>query len=330
MSAGNVAEAIRIYRALLRRAPNDPTLHYSLGQLLLLDGDFESGLEEWEWRTQPPMPMPRWRGAPLNGARILVRGEQGFGDNFQFVRYAPMIAARGGTVVVATREGLRPLLATVPGVAQVIESGEAINDIACHIPMMSLPYMFGTRLATIPAAMPYIAADPARVAVWQQRFAARSGLRVGLVWSGNTETVYNARRSPGLTALRSLIECPGVVTYALQLGGGRADLQGVDLPDSFVDLGPELTSFSETAAAMTALDLIISPCTSTAHLAGALARPLWVTLATDADWRWLRHREDSPWYPTARLFRQAKPGAWDLPIARMRGELERLAAAKTT
>jgi hypothetical protein len=328
MSNGDIAEAMRIYRMMLRRAPNDRALHYSLGQLLLLVGDFEAGLEEWEWRTQAQMPLPRWRGAPLKGARIFVRGEQGFGDNFQFVRYAPMIAARGGTVVVGTRGGLRPLLSTVPGVSQVIESGEAIENIACQIPMMSLPYIFGTRLNTIPAQVPYIAADGDRVAAWQARFAARPGLRVGLVWSGNPDATYNARRSPGLAAVRPLMDCPGVTIYGLQMGAGRTDLQGAALPDSFTDLGPDLKSFSDTAAAMMALDLVISSCTSPAHLAGALGRPVWIMLAMDSDWRWLRDREDSPWYPTARLFRQAKAGAWDLPVARMRGELERLAAAK--
>lgn len=326
--AGDLALAIRIYRARLRTAPRDPDLHHSLGHLLLMTGDFAAGWDECEWRKQPTAPVPRWRGAPLNGARILVHGEQGFGDNFQFIRYASLVADRGGQVVVGSRAGMKPLLMTVPGVTEVVASGDGLVDIACHIPMMSLPYLFGTRFDTIPNAVPYMSAAPDRVAAWRKRLASAPGLRVGLVWSGNTEAIYNKRRSPGLAALRPLIDCPGVTTFALQMGGGRADLEGAAMPGSFVDLGPDLTDFAETAAAMMALDLIVSPCTSTTHLAGALARPLWVMLENAADWRWFRDRDDSPWYPTARLFRQDVEGDWSAPVARMRAELEMLARAK--
>jgi len=324
--AGDIMAAIGIYRDLLRRSPRDAVLHNSLGQLLLLVGDFTAGWEECEWRGQRPMPMPRWRGTSFKGERILVHGEQGFGDNFHFVRYAAMVAARGGTVVVATRETLRPLLATVPGVAEVIETGEVAKAIHWHIPMLSLPYIFTTRLDTIPAAVPYMSADPARVGRWRERLAASPGLRVGLVWSGNTEAFYNPRRSPGLAALRPLLDCPGVTFFGLQKGGGRADLEGAALPDSFVDLGAEIADFSDTAAIMASLDLVISPCTSTAHLAGALARPVWVMLGTDPDWRWLLDRDTSPWYPTARLFRRPRGGEWSDVVTRMRAELTGLAS----
>jgi hypothetical protein len=324
--AGDLPGAIAIYRDLLRAAPRDRALHNALGQLLLLAGDFVSGWEECEWRNQRTMPMPRWLGTPLDGTRILVHGEQGYGDNFQFVRYAALVAARGGTVVVATRKGLRPLLATVPGVTQVIEEGEAVGPIRYHIPMLSLPYIFGTRLESVPDMVPYIVADPARVALWRERLAVRPGLRVGLVWSGNTDAPYNPRRSPGLAALRPLLDVPGVAFFGLQMGGGRAELEGAALPESFVDLGSDIADFSDTAAAMMALDLVISPCTSTAHLAGALARPLWVILGADPDWRWMLGRDTSPWYPTARLFRRPRGGDWRDPVARMRTALEELAS----
>jgi hypothetical protein len=326
MAAGDIPQAIRIYRGLLASASEDPNLHVPLGQLLLLSGDLEAGWEECEWRDQRPLPLPRWRGAPLKGAAILLHGEQGFGDNFQFVRYARLVADRGGRVVLATLKGLRRLLATVPGVAEVIEDGEAIPPVACHIPMMSLPYLFATRLDTIPNTVPYISADPVKVAAWRERLAPVPGLRVGLVWSGNLGPAYNSRRSPGLAAVAPLLDCPGVTVFALQKGGGRADLAGQALPRSFIDLDLELKSFDDTAAAMTALDLVISPCTSTAHLAGALGRPVWVMLASTADWRWLRNRDDSPWYPTARLFRQTVAGDWTGPVMRMRGELEKMAS----
>ena len=328
LAAGDPGTAIRIYRDLLRAAPRDSALHNALGQLLLMTGDFAAGWEECEWRDQRAMPMPRWRGTPLDGARILISGEQGYGDNFHFVRYASMVAGRGGNVVVATRRGLRPLLATAPGVSAVIEDGESIGDIRWHIPMLSLPYIFGTRLETIPKTVPYLSADPARVAVWRARLATAPGLRVGLVWSGNTDAPYNARRSPGLGALRLLLECPGVSYFGLQMGGGRADLQGAALPDSFTDLGPDLTDFSETAAAMMALDIVITPCTSTAHLAGALGRRVWILLGLNPDWRWLLGRDSSPWYPTARLFRRPSNADWNEPVQRMRVLLEGLAAER--
>jgi hypothetical protein len=328
--AGDIQGAIRIYRDRLRIAPRNSDLHHSLGHLLLMTGDFAAGLEECEWRRQPKAPpVPRWRGAALNGARILVHGEQGFGDNFQFARYATPVAERGGKVVLGTRAGMKPLLMTIPGVVEVVASGEPLRDIAWHIPMMSLPYVFGTRLETIPAAIPYMTADPARVAVWKERLSAYPGLRVGLIWSGNTDTVYNARRSPGLATLRPLIETPGVTAFGLQMGGGRKDLDGAVFSGPFVDLGPDLADFSDTAAAMMGLDLIVSPCTSTAHLAGALGRPLWVVLASAADWRWFRDRDDSPWYPTARLFRQRTEGDWRGPVMRMRAALEEMVRMKT-
>ncbi len=326
VAGGDIRGAIRIYRSLLTQAPNEPRLHVPLGQLLLMSGNLEDGWEECEWREQQrTLPLPRWRGAPLKGARILVHGEQGFGDNFQFVRYASLVAARGGSVVLATLKGLRRLLGTAPDVTEVIEDGEPIPPVACQIPMMSLPYVFATRLDTIPNTVPYLRADPGLVAAWRDRLAPYPGLRVGLVWSGNLGPVYNSRRSPGLAALRPLLDCPGVTVFALQKGGGRADLQGAALPPSFVDLDAELRTFDDTAAAMTALDLVISPCTSTAHLAGALGRPVWIVLASVADWRWFRGRDDSPWYPTARLFRQDAAGDWSGPVARMRAELERMA-----
>lgn len=323
--AGDLPGAVAIYRRLIAAAPADPQLHYALGQLLLLGGDFAAGWEECERRVQRAIPLPRWRGEPLDGAGILIHGEQGFGDNFQFVRYAALVARRGGKVAVATREGLRRLLATVPGVARVIEPGETIQGVAWQVPMLSLPYIFGTRIDSIPASVPYIFADPERVRAWRERLDKAAGLRVGLVWSGHTDALYNQRRSPGLVALRPLLDIQGIAFFGLQLGGGRAELAEVALPDSFTDLAPDLTSFDETAAAMTALDLVITPCTSTAHLAGALGRPVWIPLARFPDWRWLLDRDTSPWYPTARLFRQDAAGDWSAPVARMGAALERLA-----
>ncbi len=326
--AGDLAGARTIYRGLIAADPANGDLRYAYGQLLLLDGEFAAGWRECERRAQRAMPFPRWDGSELGGRPILIHGEQGFGDNFQFARYASLVAARGGRVVLAAREGLRPLLATVPGVAQVIEPGEALPPVACHAPMLSLPAIFATDLATIPADVPYLAADPARVASWRARLGAETRLKVGLVWSGHARAAYNARRSPGLAALRPLFEVSGARFYLLQKGDPRAERAGIELPGDVVDLDPAIASFDDTAAAMEALDLVISPCTAPAHLAGALARPVWIPLSVFPDWRWLRGRDDSPWYPTARLFRQERAGDWSATVARMRAALERMVATK--
>lgn len=313
---GDFAGAIAIYRAMLAGDPANKVLHYSLGQLLLTCGKFAEGWEQCEWREQRTLPVARWQGQPLNGRGIILHGEQGHGDNFQFVRYAAQVAQRGGRVIVATLPGLRSLMGSVPGVARAIESGESADDIACHIPMLSLPHIFATRLATIPAKVPYMRADPARIEAWRRRLAPHPGLKVGVVWSGS-HTPYNWRRSPGLRPMLPLFECPGVSFFVLQKGDGRNDLAEAPLPAHVVDLDSELTSFDETAAAMMALDLVVTPCTSTAHLAGALARPVWIVLGCPPDWRWLLERSDSPWYPTARLFRAEVGEDWSGVISRL-------------
>ena len=326
--AGDIAGAIAIYRRLTAERPNEPDLHYALGHLLLLTGDFSAGWTEHERRSHRAMPFPAWRGEPLGGATILVHGEQGFGDNFQFARYATLVAERGGRVIVGTRLQISRLLSTIRGVERTIVSGDSLEGIARHAPMLSLPAIFGTDLSSIPASVPYISPVPSLVEHWRRRLDGFSGLRVGIVWSGNTEAPYNYRRSPGLAPFLALMDCPGVTFFGMQLGGGHRELQGMVPPSNFVDIAPELVSFDHTAGAMANLDLVISSCTAPAHLAGALARPLWVVLPSLPDWRWFLARDDSPWYPTARLFRQDAPGDWTPVFARMREALAQLAAAR--
>jgi ADP-heptose:LPS heptosyltransferase len=329
--AGDIDGAIAIYRQLIDEDYRNPVLHYSLGQLLLLKGDFKAGWLECERREkQRPMPFPRWRGQMLKGERLLIHGEQGFGDNIQFARYATLAARRGAEVVIATREGLRPLLSTIPGVAQVIEPGEGVNDLSFECPMLSLPSIFATGLNSIPADIPYLTANPERVQSWSRTLAAYPGPKVGLVWSGNTDASYNSRRSPGLDPFIRLIESTGATFFGLQMGGGHDELLSRRMPSNFLDLAPKIGSFDDSAAIMMNLDLVISSCTAPAHLAGALGRPLWVVLSAFPDWRWLLEREDNPWYPTARLFRQRIYGDWSAPFDEMRTALQILAGDQRT
>ncbi|ARJ64638.1 hypothetical protein WV31_02595 [Magnetospirillum sp. ME-1] len=319
IEAGDLAGAMDVYRAA--QGGGDPRVKMCLGQMLLLHGDYRRGLPLAEYRPQPDINGPRWRGQRLNGETVLMRGEQGFGDNIQFVRYAALLAARGARVVVGSPTGLGALLSTAPGVAAAIEPGQAMEAPDFQVPMMSLPHVFGTTLQTIPADIPYLRAESGLVAQWRERLAAYCGLKVGLVWGGNPEAPYDGRRSPGLAPYLGLLDVPGVTFFSLQKGPAAAQLEGRRLPGHFVDLGPHLTDFSQTAAAMEALDLVISSCTSPAHLAGALGRAVWVVLSSFPDWRWLLQREDSPWYPTARLFRAAHGEGWPGVLGRVRQAL---------
>lgn len=319
IEAGDLAGAMDIYRAA--QGGGDPRVKMCLGQLLLLRGDYRRGLPLAEYRPQPEFGGPRWRGQRLSGETVLMRGEQGFGDNIQFVRYSALLAARGARVVVGSPAGLGTLLSTAPGVSAAVEPGQAMEPPDFQVAMMSLPHVFGTTLQTIPAEIPYLGADSGLAAQWRDRLAAFPGLKVGLVWGGNPDVAYDWRRSPGLAPYLALLDVPGVTFFSLQKGPAAAQAAGRSLPGNFIDLGPHLTDFGQTAAAMEALDLVISSCTSPAHLAGALGRPVWVVLSSFPDWRWLLERSDSPWYPTARLFRAGRGEGWQPVLGRVRQAL---------
>lgn len=324
--AGDIDGAIRAYRGIVESGSSDPLLRMSLGQLLMLKGDFVRGLPLNEKRPQPDLCAPRWRGQPLAGKLILLHGEQGIGDNLQFVRYAAVLAQRGGRVLVGCPAGLGRLLSTTPGVSAVVEPGGSAEPPDLAIPMMSLPYVLGTKVETIPASVPYLRPDSDLADRWRRRLGGHAGLKVGLVWGGNPDVPYDWRRSPGLDPYMRLLEVPGVTFFSLQKGGAAHALEGRRMPANFVDLGPELNSFDDTAAVMEGLDLVISSCTSCAHLAGALARPVWVVLSGFPDWRWLLDRDDSPWYPTARLFRAPPgPAEWGGVLGRVAESLRRAA-----
>ncbi|MCW2236255.1 tetratricopeptide repeat protein [Azospirillum canadense] len=320
------AEALAdIDRALAAR-PQDAGLHWNRGFARLLAGDYAGGWPEFDWRrhdqgAEPPwrtFPQPTWSGPgageDIAGRTILLYAEQGLGDTLQFMRYVPLVAARGARVILEVQPPLLSVLEGMEGADRVIARGDPLPPFDLECPLMSLPRALGTTLDRVPAVVPYLRPDPVRAAAWKERLREGEGLRVGprvgLVWAGNPRFPGDRLRSPRLEGLRPVLDVPGVRFFGLQKGPGREDLEGAPLPAAFTDLGPEIADFADTAAIMANLDLVISSCTGPAHLAGALGVPLWVVLPFSPDWRWLLDRQDSPWYPTARLFRQDRVGDW--------------------
>jgi hypothetical protein len=297
-------------------------------------GDFARGWPEHEWRlrcpgTSPPsFPRPAWDGAPLDGRAILLYAEHGLGDALQFIRYAPLVQERGGRVIVTCRRTLARLLATCRRVEQVVAEGEDLPAFDVYALFMALPGLFQTNLANLPAEVPYLTADPAAVAAWRRALGPAEEYQIGIAWQGNPEFGRDHHRSFRLDQFEPLAELEGVRLYSLQVGVGREQLG--EAADRFpvTDLGGRLGDFMDTAAVVTNLDLVIAPDTAVAHLAGALGVPVWLALPFACDWRWLADRDDSPWYPTMRLFRQQRWGDWDDVFERMAGELEMMLETK--
>jgi len=268
--------------------------------------------------------VPRWDGnAGLEGKTLLVHAEQGLGDTIQFARYMPLLVEKGARVVFEVMPQLAALLRGPQ--LQSVPRGEALPPVDYHCPLLSLPLAFDTQLDSIPNKVPYLFAEPARIATWGDRLRELPGLRIGIAWQGNMQVerlIWARGRSIPLKALAPLAEVPGVSLVSLQKGPGAEQLREVSFRDRVLELSEELDpgpdAFLDTAAVMAGLDLVISSDTSIAHLAGALARPVWVALNAAADWRWLLERTDSPWYPTMRLFRQLdRSKGWEPVIAAM-------------
>jgi tetratricopeptide (TPR) repeat protein len=329
-------EAIRCWPA---DDPEAAAAHLSRSEVWLRRGDLERGWREYEWRLRHPETPPRnfrrpaWDGSDPAGRTILLHTEQGLGDSIQFVRYAALVRRRGAAVLLDCPGHLMPLFATCPGVDRLVEEGGPEPEYDCHASLMSLPALLGTTLATIPAEVPYLAADAARAAEFAKRLAGVEGFRVGVNWRGNPRQGNDRYRSVALAQFAPLAQVPGVRLYSLQKGPGLEDLEALARRLGVTELvAPDLRvpggTFTDTAAAMANLDLVVTVDSGPAHLAGALGVPAWVALSANADWRWLAGREDSPWYPTMRLFRQAKLGEWEPVFERMAAELDRLVRAK--
>ncbi len=295
----------------------------------LVLGEFSRGWPEYEcrWRAnklpERSFAIPRWDGSALAGRRILIHAEQGLGDCLQFIRFAQLIAQRGGRAVVEVPRELISLLSDCAGIDQLVARGKPLPECAVHCPLLSLPLLLQTRLDTIPAPVPYLTANSRRVAKWKTRLGALSGLKVGLAWQGNPSHPADRQRSLALVHFAELARVPGVQLVSLQRGPGSdqvARFKDVLPLHEFPDLDGDGNAFMDTAAVMMRLDLVITSDTAIAHLGGALGRPVWVVLPYAADWRWLIGRDDSPWYPSMRLFRQDRPGDWS-------GVMQRLAVA---
>lgn len=330
-AANRLDEAMECYQKALALKPDLAKVRMNVGLIHLVRGEFEEGWKYYEWRWQnAPMidrgfPQPQWRGEPLNGARILLHAEQGYGDTMQFIRYAPMVAQAGGTVILEVQGRAERLAREVEGVAEVVKTGDPLPPFDWHVPLLSLPTAFGTTLDTIPNHTPYLRVPAeAREKIDAAIDWPTDGLRVGLVWAGNP-TFRNDRfrfRSIDLSALSPLLGIDGAHFYSLQIGPEAAQLSAAPVP--ITDLAPLTADLADTAAAIEKLDLVISVDTAVAHLAGALDIPTWVLMPFTPDWRWLLDREDTPWYKKMRLFRQQKPGEWALPIDRARSALAAL------
>nr|CAA9291163.1 FOG: TPR repeat [uncultured Armatimonadetes bacterium] len=326
-AAGDAEAASQAFLNALQLRPDLWDAHFNLGISRLSLGDFEHGWPLYEAGlrsgARPPrgLAQPQWDGSPLDGRTLLVHAEQGFGDTLQFVRYLPAVSARGGSVVFECQRGLRCAFPDSLGWDILVERGDEDDAPAVpfdlHVPLLSLPGLFGTNEATIPASVPYLRAEPEAVAHWQRLLAPFDGLKVGIVWAGNPAHRNDRNRSCALADFAPLAGIGGLTLFSLQKGPAAVQAGEPPAGMTLVDLDEDLTDFGQTAAALTALDLVIAVDTSVVHLAGALGKPVWVLLPFAADWRWLRERDDSPWYPTMRLFRQPAPGDWPGVFARV-------------
>jgi tetratricopeptide (TPR) repeat protein len=324
---GHLDEAVACYRRATDLKPDFVGAHWNLSLLLLVLGDFEHGWAEYEWRWKAGkvparnFPQPKWHGQPLAGKTILLHAEQGFGDTFQFIRYAPLVKRLGANVVFECPKRLVNLLANFPEIDQMIPEGDPLPKFDFHASLLSLPGVFKTDLAAIPANVPYLFADPALIADWREKLAQIPGFRIGINWHGRIGDIHAVPRHIPLEHFLPLAQLPGVRLISLQRGPASAQTADPRSPLPIIDFGDDVDqtrgAFMDTAAIMMNLDLVISSDTSVVHLAGALGVPVWVALPSPPDWRWLLERSDTPWYPTMRLFRQKTPGDWSTVFAQI-------------
>jgi Tfp pilus assembly protein PilF len=321
-------EALSCYQKAIHLNPGDAGAHWNLSNVLLLIGAYEEGWKEFEWfrktddcaRRQRSFSQPLWDGSDIRGRTILLHAEEGFGDTIQFIRYAPLVAERGAKVIVESQEELTSLLRNIKGVWHVLSRGGDLPHFDFHCPLMSLPRIFKTTLDNIPVNIPYLFADRMLIQEFHDKIRNDGAeLRVGLVWSGGG---LPFKKSCSIEIFSPLADLPGITFYSLQKGAPAEQAKNPPKGMMLTDYTNEFSDFSVTAAFIENLDLIITVDTAIAHLAGALGKPVWVLLPFVPDWRWMLKREDSPWYPTMRLFRQPSLGDWKSAINKLVCELE--------
>ncbi len=329
---GRIAETRAIQELLVEAVPGDLPGRFDLAETALLLGDFERGWREYHWRYSLPhttrierkVQRPRWDGRRIEGKTLLIHDEQGFGDTFQFIRMVPWAKARGGArLILEIAPELLTLARRTEGFDQLITRGTLPPAFDVHCEMMSLPMVMGLTLADLPGKIPYLAPDPQRLARWRRRLAKLPRPLVALVWAGRPEHHNDANRSTALAGLAPLA-LPGITFLAVQKGPKAAEAKAPPTGMSLVPLGDEIRDFEDTTAILAIADLLISVDSSPVHLAGALGRPAWVLLPFVPDWRWLLEREDTPWYPSVKLFRQDRGGDWSGALARAAAALAAL------
>ncbi|MDR3402693.1 MAG: tetratricopeptide repeat protein [Chthoniobacter sp.] len=330
---GRFDEAAAALDRALDLDANHAGAKFSHSLLQLLRGDYQRGWPWYEARldifqsARRNFPQPMWDGGNIDGRRILLHAEQGFGDSIQCIRYARLIADRGGEVIVECPRSLLELFRSARGIHQWVAAGDPLPAFDVHVPMLSQPLLFQTSRESIPGETPYLASDPVRRAAWEKRLGDdRARLRVGLAWAGSPQNISNRRRNIPFEKLLPLGHVEGVEFHSLQVGHETGPTPQFPAATALIDHTVHLADFADTAAFMAGLDLIISVDTAVAHLAGALGRPVWTLLPFVPDWRWGLEGEDTPWYPTMRLFRQPARGDWETVIERVIHELEQISA----
>jgi len=338
---GRLDEAFPYYEKVLQLNPTHADAHFSRGLAYIVAGDFEKGFKDYEWRWKRPQqgsyrtyPEPRWDGSDLDGQTIFLHAEQGLGDTFQFIRYARIAKKRGGTVIAGVQQPLVKLLSLCPYIDKVVSLAEKLPAFDLHAPLMSLPYILKTTIDTVPTDIPYLYANPALVEHWKKaRLSSDKNIKVGICWQGNNQystpmlRATVALKSIDINKLNPLATVPGVSIYSLQKTAGTDQLK--TLPPEFTihtfgdDFDESNGRFMDTVAVIKNLDLVITVDTSIGHLAAALGKPTWVILPNPPDWRWMLNRDDTPWYPTMRLFRQPTPGDWESVIEVVTQELKK-------
>jgi hypothetical protein len=325
----HMEEALASYDKALALEPEHVEANFNAAVTRLCIGDFEAGWKQYEYRWkkkgiawQPwEFKQPVWRGEEdLEGKTILLLAEQGLGDTLNFVRYAPLVAARGAKVILGVQKPLKEIVCTVPGISAVLTDGEPLPDFDLHCPLLGLPIAFKTDLATIPANIPYLSPYQERLDKWRDRLPQNGRMRVGIVWSGNSSHLNDHHRSIPLERFAALLSVPGIDFVSVQKDVSSAQADILD-KHGVLELGRQFEDFADTAAVVAMLDLLITVDTSVAHVAGGMGKAVALLLPFAPDWRWLLHRTDTPWYPSMRLFRQTAIADWDPPLDQLRQEL---------
>jgi len=329
-----LGESLESYRRATALKPDFLPAVINESLVLLLLGRYEEGWPKYEWRRRLPMlrrnerTVPLWQGEEIAGKSILLHSEQGFGDTLQFLRYVPLVAERARHVVLEIPRPLVRMAASLPiENVTIVPNNRPPPAADVHAPLLGLPGIFQTRVDNIPGRVPYLMPRRPLMERWERRLAADTRFKVGLAWAGNPEHKGNRSRSLTLGRFAPLLAMRDIGWYGLQVGPPAEEIKRLP-KDTVTDLSPQLTDFAETAGAILNLDLVIAVDTAVVHLAGALARPAWIMIAFSPDWRWLLNRDDSPWYPSVRLYRQPAPGDWDSVIARVVADVAAAAARR--